>query len=720
MIINQITLKNFKSYADETTLVLKPQDNKNIILIGGENGAGKSTLFEAIKLCIYGPMVYGYIGHNYHYINYIKSIINDNAFTKNNIEAYVSLDISFNNRIDENSYILTRSWAYSDQKVNESFIVEYRDKVLENEELDLFEQYLKSALPPFLFEYFFFDGENLSNFFGSSSTNTDLYDALIQLLNFDSFDILKKQLNTFNITQSRNKFELENAQKRYKDTLDCYTSTKNEIEDLLNRKEKLEIELIDLSIEKEQLYKNFKKSGGLLADERNEMLSQISYSENKRTDINMSIRNFCNDQLPFIMMSNLLVKLSNQLKKEKLLASYNIISEKLSPAIIMEALSDTLSMNDLSIDDASNVSKRILSLIYNENIINNTTEILGLSKEQNSFVLNTCSSIITNKDELSSNLIKQYEELDNISENLKVLRAKINSSSSEEHLNEYINSLNAINEKYSNSSAMLQATENILANLENELFSRQAELTKAKNANISLLQSSNISNITTVMQDFIDELLKNLTKDKINLIQFEFIDIFHKIIRKENFIDTIFIDDSFRTTLYIKKSYSRDELINIINNIGYQNITNTYGEMFIEDLKNYIKFESAETMWFGLISSSEIDEFVLLTKVNLNSLSNGEKQIYVLCLIWAILKVSNVEIPFIIDTPYSRIDTTHRNGLTNHYLPKISRQVIVLSTNEEIDIELYKTIKPYTAREYLLVYDTENRKTTIKNNYFEV
>ena len=69
MIINKITLKNFKSYADETSIVLKPQENKNIILIGGENGAGKSTLFEAIKLCIYGPMVYGYIGQNYYYIN---------------------------------------------------------------------------------------------------------------------------------------------------------------------------------------------------------------------------------------------------------------------------------------------------------------------------------------------------------------------------------------------------------------------------------------------------------------------------------------------------------------------------------------------------------------------------------------------------------------------------------------------------------------------------
>lgn len=53
MIINSITLKNFRSYEDETTFSFEPKNDKNIILIGGENGAGKSTLFEAIKLCIY-------------------------------------------------------------------------------------------------------------------------------------------------------------------------------------------------------------------------------------------------------------------------------------------------------------------------------------------------------------------------------------------------------------------------------------------------------------------------------------------------------------------------------------------------------------------------------------------------------------------------------------------------------------------------------------------
>ena len=98
MIINSITLKNFRSYEDETTFIFSPNDDKNIILIGGENGAGKSTLFEAIKLCMYGPTNYGYIGYNHNYLTKIKNNINDNAFKNQDVNAFISLDITFKDK----------------------------------------------------------------------------------------------------------------------------------------------------------------------------------------------------------------------------------------------------------------------------------------------------------------------------------------------------------------------------------------------------------------------------------------------------------------------------------------------------------------------------------------------------------------------------------------------------------------------------------------------
>ena len=132
MIINSITLKNFRSYEDETTFSFTPQDNKNIVLIGGENGAGKSTLFEAIKLCIYGSMAYGYIGNNYNYLSKIKNNINDNAFKNEDIECYLGLSLSFKEGTKIKKYYLKRSWNYLNQKIYEEFNIYLNNKELNN------------------------------------------------------------------------------------------------------------------------------------------------------------------------------------------------------------------------------------------------------------------------------------------------------------------------------------------------------------------------------------------------------------------------------------------------------------------------------------------------------------------------------------------------------------------------------------------------------------
>lgn len=54
MWISQIELTNFKSYAHQKFQFPKPDNNKNLVLIGGMNGFGKTTLLEAIYLCFYG------------------------------------------------------------------------------------------------------------------------------------------------------------------------------------------------------------------------------------------------------------------------------------------------------------------------------------------------------------------------------------------------------------------------------------------------------------------------------------------------------------------------------------------------------------------------------------------------------------------------------------------------------------------------------------------
>lgn len=53
----------------------------------------------------------------------------------------------------------------------------------------------------------------------------------------------------------------------------------------------------------------------------------------------------------------------------------------------------------------------------------------------------------------------------------------------------------------------------------------------------------------------------------------------------------------------------------------------------------------------------------LPVEVEKDRMSSGEKQIFVMSLYWALMQQSKNALPFIIDTPFARIDTEHRHNI---------------------------------------------------------
>lgn len=59
---------------------------------------------------------------------------------------------------------------------------------------------------------------------------------------------------------------------------------------------------------------------------------------------------------------------------------------------------------------------------------------------------------------------------------------------------------------------------------------------------------------------------------------------------------------------------------------------------------------------------------MLPVEIGKDRLSSGEKQIFVMSLYWAMMNQSKNELPFIIDTPFARIDAEHRANITEYLL----------------------------------------------------
>jgi len=99
-------------------------------------------------------------------------------------------------------------------------------------------------------------------------------------------------------------------------------------------------------------------------------------------------------------------------------------------------------------------------------------------------------------------------------------------------------------------------------------------------------------------------------------------------------------------------------------------------------------------------------------------LSAGEKQIYAIAMLWALAKTSGRKLPVIIDTPLARLDSEHRANIIGRYLPEVSHQVIVLSTDTEVDVEVVGQLDKHVSHSYLLDYLRREGRTVATPGYF--
>lgn len=105
--------------------------------------------------------------------------------------------------------------------------------------------------------------------------------------------------------------------------------------------------------------------------------------------------------------------------------------------------------------------------------------------------------------------------------------------------------------------------------------------------------------------------------------------------------------------------------------------------------------------------------------INRKLLSAGEKQIYAIAILEALAKTSGRQLPVIIDTPLGRLDSHHRDKLIEHYFPQASHQVVLLSTDTEVDQRYFaEQLQDDISHSYQLMFDGLMKCSYLKDGYF--
>jgi DNA sulfur modification protein DndD len=93
-------------------------------------------------------------------------------------------------------------------------------------------------------------------------------------------------------------------------------------------------------------------------------------------------------------------------------------------------------------------------------------------------------------------------------------------------------------------------------------------------------------------------------------------------------------------------------------------------------------------------------------------LSAGERQVLSLSFIAAMSRVSEEEAPLVMDTPFGRLSSHHRNSITKH-IPELADQLVLFVTDEELRDQARKNLEPRIGAEYRLEFDLKTSCTEI-------
>lgn len=194
---------------------------------------------------------------------------------------------------------------------------------------------------------------------------------------------------------------------------------------------------------------------------------------------------------------------------------------------------------------------------------------------------------------------------------------------------------------------------------------------------------------------------------------------FEELIRKKNFFSRIYIDKSFSVHILRNEKINTSDLSSLLRTGSVSVATNVLGETAIATLQERYKVTNVAELRKALFDETAA-QILLPVEISKDRLSSGEKQIFVMSLYWAMMNQSKNELPFIIDTPFARIDAEHRANITEYFFKGLTGQLLILSTDEELSSNHLEAMRSQISHVYMLEYGQDKRTHIRENQYFEV
>lgn len=660
MILNELTLTNFCVYRGEQSIDLQPESrkgkNRPIVLFGGINGGGKTTILDAIQLVLYGNRATCSKKNEKNYEQFLRESINRGVHPSEG--ASISLSFQYASEGVQHLYEVQRRWSLKGTKIRENIIVK-KDNKIDRWLSDNWAQQVEDLLPQGISQLCFFDAEKIRFLAEDETSNETLGNAIKSLL---GLDLAERLIADASVLEGRiAKRARPSAEQTELHELETQLAEKSkELEILTQSSASLENERLVAKKRLDDSERLFESVGGKHWTNRQAKQQELATAEAILASVNSQLIEIASGEIPLALMSNLISSFQLRVvsSKESSEAKIFLTQIKKRDEMLLRAMKEKkVGSEPIAIlRDILETDRKDRERASDEK---SEVELSGSGLR---LLSNLSVDVIKTRKESVTALVAKAKKL---AHEIEDLQRALAATPKESGIKESAEALKAASQEYAVIDQKCQKLEEQLKSeratrteIEDQLKRMRKRFTDEEIANE---EDARLLKLLTRTQETMQVFLRRATENKIGRLAELITESFRFLLRKKALVERVVIDSS------------------------------TFA----------IELEDAQGQ-----------------RISKQQLSEGEKQIFAISVLWGLSRASARPLPAVIDTPMGRLDAEHRNALLDRYFPNASHQVIILSTDTEIEENAFTKLKPFIARSYHLEYNDREKSTTAIEGYF--
>ncbi len=299
MKLRKFVIENYKSFQFPTEIRFPDNDHgKSIFLIGGMNGAGKTAIMESINYCLYG----GKTDEIYRFINHKEKARGNTA-------------VSFELTLEEDDgaeLVVKRSWSAGTidnpkpKDLTERLVVVKDGKRVTVQNKEIWQEYIRAAIPPSITQFFFFDGEKIQEIASDDHSEVRLQSSLEAALGIQYINRLAQDVAYLKQDERKSFVDITDADLEFKESE--LKREKTKLSKKRTEKDEIITEIDSFKEQQEEARKRFEAT----FNQAPESKDAIRQNEKKRvqcanrlSQLESEIRQLCETTLPFSLAGKL-------------------------------------------------------------------------------------------------------------------------------------------------------------------------------------------------------------------------------------------------------------------------------------------------------------------------------------------------------------------------------------------------------------------------------